>query len=180
MATRRKFVAVREQNGRAQRNREHPASQIRRLRDAALAKMSDPKWGTELGRLYLAGRISEVQFAAGEWWAEAAAKFRQAIGAFPMKSPSVELGRGGTSPDPDSDEGRKIAVREAEQAERFFEAHAVLLSAGLGAEKAVRDVCERGVCSIFESELKALRLGLLALAVHRGLTNQTKTGVHVR
>lgn len=175
MASKRKHMVARQPNGQPRREREFPAAQIRRLRDAAMAGLRDPQWGTELGRLYLAGNISEIQYAAGKWWSEAAASFRRAIGAFPVRSPSVEVGRGGASPDPDSEEGRKLAVREAEQAERFFEAHAVLLSAGRGAERAVRDVCERGLCSVAMSELMALRVGLSALASHRGLTGQNKS-----
>lgn len=134
--------------------------------------LRDQKWGTELGRLYLAGRISEVEFAAGEWWTETAGRFRRSIGIFPVRSVSFETGRRGMTADPDSEEGRKQAAREANQAEVFFEAHAVLLDAGQGAEQAVRDVCERGLLS----DLKPLRVGLQALATHRGLTSANKLG----
>lgn len=166
----------RQPNGQPHREREFPPLQVKRLRDAAMAGMRDPEWGTELGRLYLARRISEVQYAAGKWWAETAGWYHQAIGVQPLRSPSAELGRGGSSPDPDSPKGQELATREAERAERYFEAHAVLLGAGAGAEKAVRDVCERSLCCVSASELMALRVGLFAIAVHRGLTDRNKSG----
>lgn len=56
---------------RAARAVTEPASpaQVRRLRDAALAKMLDPQWGTELGRQFLAGHFGAVEYAAGrKYW----------------------------------------------------------------------------------------------------------------
>ena len=44
-------------------------AQVRRLRDAALAKMLDPQWGSELGRQFLAGHFGTVEYAAGrKYW----------------------------------------------------------------------------------------------------------------
>jgi hypothetical protein len=177
MATRRKAILRRQPNGQPHREREFPPVQVRRLRDAALSGLRDPEWGTELGRLYLARRISEAQYAAGKWWVETAAWYHQALGVQPLRSASVELGRGGSSPDPDSMRGKELAVREAERAERYFEAHSVLMNAGQGAERAVRDVCESGLACVSSADLMALRVGLLALAVHRGLTDRNKASM---
>lgn len=42
---------------------------VRRLRDAALARMLDKEWSTELGRHFLAGIIDSSEYAAGrKYW----------------------------------------------------------------------------------------------------------------
>jgi hypothetical protein len=152
------------QLSRAGREREFPPTQVKRLRDAAMAGLRDPEWGTELGRLYLEGTITATMYAAGKDWREKAAKYVSTLGHFPVRTILVE-GRGGSlPPDPDTEEGRKRARREADAMERFFEAHHVLLSAGKLAETAVRRLCEHdeGPCGM--AELIALRNGLSALA----------------
>lgn len=152
------------QLSRAGRVREFPPAQIKRLRDAAMAGLRDPEWGTELGRLYLAGSITASMYAAGKTWREKAARYIGTLGLFPVRSILVE-GRGGSlPPDPDTTEGQKRARREADAMERFFEAHHVLLAAGKLAEHAVRRLCEHdeGPCGM--AELIALRNGLTALA----------------
>ena len=77
----------REPNGRPQRERETPPAQVRRLREAALAGLRDPQWGTELGRLLLTKAIDEAMYAAGRRWNEDAAKYRHVIGIRAVKSP---------------------------------------------------------------------------------------------
>ena len=174
MIGRKRSMVEREPNGRAQREREYPPNQIKRLRDAAMAGLRDAEWGTELGRLYLNEVITSAMYAAGKRWREWAASYHHAIGVFPVRSASAELGRGGQQPDPDSDEGRKIAQREADAAERFFAAHAVLVS-DAGAEYAVRAVCERNETPAGFEALRKLRKGLLALVVHWDLTGTGKS-----
>lgn len=152
------------QLSRAGREREFPPTQVKRLRDAAMAGLRDPEWGTELGRLYLEGTITATMYAAGKEWREKAAKYVDTLGHFPVRTILAE-GRGGSlPPDPDTEEGRKRARREAGAMERFFEAHHVLLSAGKLAEATVRRLCEHneGPCGM--AELIALRNGLSALA----------------
>jgi hypothetical protein len=152
------------QLSRAGRERELPPTQVKRLRDAAMAGLRDPEWGTELGRLYLEGTITATMYAAGKAWREKAAKYVSTLGHFPVRTILVE-GRGGSlPPDPDTEEGRKRARREADAMERFFEAHHILLSAGKLAEATVRRLCEHdeGPCGM--SELIALRNGLSVLA----------------
>jgi hypothetical protein len=137
---------------------------VKRLRDAAMAGLRDPEWGTELGRLYLEGTITASMYAAGKAWREKAARYVHSLGHFPVRTILVEADRGSLPPDPDTDEGRKQARREADAMERFFEAHHVLLSAGKLAEATVRRLCEHneGPCGM--AELIALRNGLSALA----------------
>jgi hypothetical protein len=152
------------QLSRAGREREFPPTQVKRLRDAAMAGLRDPEWGTELGRLYLEGTITATMYAAGKNWREKAAQYVNTLGHFPVRTILAE-GRGGSlPPDPDTEEGQKRARREAAAMERFFEAHHVLLSAGKLAEATVRRLCEHneGPCGM--AEMIALRNGLSALA----------------
>jgi hypothetical protein len=163
----RKNLKARTPSGqlsRAGREREFPPTQIRRLRDAAMAGLRDPEWGTELGRLYLEGRITASMYAAGKGWREKAARYVSTLGHFPVRTILPDEHRGSLPPDPDTVEGQKRARREADAMERFFEAHHVLLSAGKMAEASVRRLCEHneGPCGM--AELIALRNGLAALA----------------
>lgn len=175
MASKRKSVVAREPNGRPQRERESAPAAVKRLRDAALREVRHAEWGTELGRLFLTNTITEAMYAAGKWWSEQAKKFQSAIGAFPIRTASLEAGRGGTAPDPDSPEGQKIARREANQAEVFFAAHAALVQSGY--ETVVRRLCEENEMPCGVGDLMGVRRGLLTLAEHRGLTNQRKRNV---
>jgi hypothetical protein len=166
MANKRKIKARTPsgQLSRAGRQREFPPTQVKRLRDAAMAGLRDPEWGTELGRLYLEGTITASMYAAGKDWREKAARYVKSLGHFPVRSILVDQRGGSLPPDPDTQAGQKQARREADAMERFFEAHYVLLSAGKMAEAVVRRLCEQdeGPCGM--AELIALRNGLSALA----------------
>ncbi len=172
MASRRKnrLVTAREPNGRIQREEREPApTEVRRIRDAALRGLRDPEWGSELGRLYLQGIITDSMYAAGKRWREHATEYRQAIGIFPVKSASLERGSHSTSADPDSDEGNKQAERERNAAERFMEAHAILVFMGQGTESIIRRLCEDDLSLAGMVELKKARYGLSRLADHYNL-----------
>lgn len=172
MARRNRLVTAREPNGRIQRNGNPAASEVRRLRDMAVRDARHEEWGCELGRLYLEGSLTDSMYAAGKRWRENAAAYRQAIGVFPVRSAALERGSHGTDADPDSEEGQKQVAREANAAERFFEAHAVLVSVGMGAESAVRKLCEEDKSLAGMHELKNARYGLSRLADHYNLTNR--------
>ena len=105
-------LKTREPSGRPQREREFPPTQVRRLRDAALAGLRDPQWGAELGRLYLTQVIGEAGYAAGVRWAREAAEYHAVIGVRPTRSPAMEIGSIGHEPDPDSQRGRDVAASE--------------------------------------------------------------------
>ncbi len=167
MASRRKYLNNRTESGQlshAGRDREYPPAQVRRLRDAAMRGLRDPEWGTELGRMFLEGKITGAMYAAGKDWREKAAKYANAIGAFPVRSAALERGIQALPADPDSPEGQECAKREANAMERFFEAHAKLLSAGKMAETCVRRLCEHNEGPCGTAELIALCNGLSALA----------------
>lgn len=172
---RKRALKLREPNGRIQRERETAPAEIRRLREAALAGLRDPLWGTELGRLYLEGKITESQMAAGKKWMALAAQFKQAIQS-PMEFPEManfDRTKGGSS-DPDSDAGRAQAQFHRDVAERFREAHACLLMLS-GAESVVRSVCERDQAPVGYQALKALAFGLSVLVDHWQLTAGSKS-----
>lgn len=158
----------REPNGRTQREREPAPVAVKRLRDAALHNAGYAEWGTELGRLLLADTITESMYAAGKRWSEMAAKYRGSIGSFPVRSASLQFGRRGSQPDPDSEEGRKIATREANQAERFFAAD-VALGDDARVRQMVRRVCEDNEPAVGLDDLMKLRSGLMRLVSHWGL-----------
>jgi hypothetical protein len=174
--SRRKNLAQREPNGRAQRDPPlPPPSEVRRLRDAALAGMRDPMWGTELGRLHLAGKITATMFAAGRRWAELASQYSQAL-CSPSPDPkaiSLERSSGGTSHDPDSAEGRKEARRHARAVQSFIDANVALKDHSRASERIVRSTCERGEMVHGHQDMMALTGGLERLASFWGLTGGT-------
>ena len=166
-----KLIFVREPNGRLQRQDEDESApaQVKRLRDAALAGMADPEWGTELGRLFLQGRIEPPLYAAGKRWAEYAAQYREAIGS-PMQRPiAFERRSYSHPPDPNSDEGQKQVKRDEEIIAQFQDAHGAL-SGWRMSERAVRTCVEDNIAPAGVYEDRWLRHGLRLLAEHWDLT----------
>ena len=146
-------------------------TEVKRLRDAALAGMQNPEWGSELGRLLLAGKVEPELYAAGQHWAERATRYRHALDAprpnppparFEPKSPAAAV-------DPASAAGQKQTAREIAAIGALQEAHAALRTAGVLAERVVRRVCEHDEAVCGTSEFVALRRGLLALALFWGM-----------
>ena len=163
--SRRKVMAARELNGRIKRESHLPSpSEVTRLRDAALAGMRDPIWGSTLGWLYLSGKISSLQFAAGKRWNELAADYSSAC-LSPRAPRSANLDpKGGTAPDPDSPSGRREARRQVLTLEDYQEASGLLKRLGAPVARAVVDVCEGGRVPAGFGELQNLKRGLSALA----------------
>lgn len=165
--SRRKHMAVREPNGQARRRPYEqlpPPGEVKRLMDAALAGMRPPEWGTMLGRLYLSGKITSVQFVAGKRWAELATDYSQACQS-PRAPRSAKLDPdGGTPPDPDSAKGRREARRHARMVDGYLDGSKLLARTGIAVARVVRDVCELGLAPAGIGEVEALRIGLQALA----------------
>lgn len=175
--SRRKVLAKRESNGRIQRDPQlPPSSEVRRLRDAAMAGLRDQTWGTELGRLYLVGKISATMYAAGRRWGELATKYSQAL-CSPSPDPrAVCMERmGGGDIDPDSAEGRKEAKRHERAVTSFVDAHVALKSTSGPSERAVRALCERNEMLVGHNNLLAASTGLAVLAGFWGLTDSGKS-----
>ena len=66
-------------------------NEIYRVRAAALAGAGDPRWGTQLGRLFLEGKISGEQYGAGRSWDAVMERWRRVILAPPF-NPRCGLG----------------------------------------------------------------------------------------
>jgi hypothetical protein len=152
------------------------AAEVRRLRDAAMVGLRDEEWGTELGQLFLEGKITGAMYGAGKWWRSRAARYYLAINAPPPapRAISLELRSGSTGPDPDSEEGQNQTKWDRAAVEDFQEAHAILLGAGALSEKYIRDLCEQNIRPFGTEALMAVSRGLEWLAEYRQLTNQQK------
>lgn len=173
------LIIVREPNGRPSRThysaKQCSPAEVRRLRDAALSDMQAPEWGMQIGRLFLAGKLTADRFEAGKRWATMAAEYHEAIGAKPFPGAIAIEKRGHSHPvDPDSNAGQKQATSEIAAVLEMQLAHAVLIGAGCLAEYSVRSVCERDEAPVGIEGLDALDRGLMWLSQHWGLTPSPK------
>lgn len=140
------------------------ASEVHRLRSAALAGMRDAIWGSTLGWLYLSGKLTSSQFTAGLRWASLATQFASSVQA-PSGARSAKLERtGGTPVDPDTQEGRQEAARHESAALEYAGAVNMLNLAGELPKAAVRHVCEQNLMPRGAKELDGLVMGLHVLA----------------
>lgn len=173
----RKGVKSREPNGRPQRERHDSPTEVRRLRDAALSGMRDPEWGTELGRLFLVGKVTPEEFAAGKRWAKLSAAYSIALQS-PAPDPQAMNPEGGGQtcpPDPDSHEGRAEAERHRRAKEAYLTADAALLLLGSPRHRAVKMVCDRNQPLSDYQQLLDLKAGLFGLSERWNLTSVSKS-----
>jgi hypothetical protein len=168
----RKF-APREASGKVQRarvgDRRQPqptsAGEIRRLVESSLAGMRDPLFGSMLGRLLLAEKISPGEAAAGKRWGELASRYSASrLSPQAPRSVRYDADVGGRAPDPDSDAGLIDAKKDRRAAEDFREASHALHSLGNGSFKAIAAIVERGEAPTGHDQLQSLRTGLQTLA----------------
>lgn len=170
---RKREQGEREPNGRLSRatkkqiEAKNP-NEMKRLRDAAILGMRDPLWGSEIGRLFLRGRIDEVQFEAGKRWRNLVDTWRKnQVG--PQIDPKSGLAvlfveNKGRGRDRTYDPDVVAATQETDLALR----HALdaLNEAGQLESRTVRDCCELDIPIVGLSEIWWLRDGLDALASH--------------
>lgn len=176
MATGRKRKPGRRYvSGDLVREVETAPSAIRRLRDAALAGMQDARWGAEIGRLYLAGRITSEQYEAGCRWADLASRHSAALGSRANVGSSNDFNRSrGTPIDPDSELGAFEKRRHLKDLERYQKALVVIARHGVAVTQAVRRLCEQDLHLTF-LEFGHVLFGLNELANHFGLTGHGKS-----
>ena len=174
-------MPVREPSGRLSRASMEvvdamPPGEIKRLRLAAVEGMRAPEWGTELGHLYLRGQITEHEYEAGKRWGRLVVAYHRAIGAKPGYPPAMTFYRSDPAfePDPESEEGKKRLRYAQDIIDDMREAHAVLIGAGMLAERSVRSVCEADQAPIGIEGLETLKRGLQWVAKHWGLTREAK------
>jgi hypothetical protein len=129
--------------------------------------MLDARWNSVLGRLNIWGRITEMEYRAGELWAALMAGYR-AIAHGPRAVRSVELERRGATElvDPDSAVGQEQAEPDRRIIEASVAAYECLVASGLVPLRLVRSVCEDNDASFKDCDLPVLQIGLRALAQH--------------
>lgn len=101
---------------------------IRRLRDAALAGMADPQWGTMAGLFYLSKRIDDTEYAAAKRFGDLHSQYISVIGGprhpktstGERQSPSAQI-------DVDTEMGEAEAVRHRIIMTNYHDAHMALL-----------------------------------------------------
>jgi len=171
-------LGQREPNGRLDRSVKDGAcspAEVKRLRDAAIREMASPEWGSEAGRLFLAGHIDAPMFEAAKRWSALVADWRSATGLKPPSPGSSSMfgSTKGHPPDPDSPAGKERTKKDIRLVEVMAEAHGVLLASGAVAEKIVRKACEEDCAVSTLYEKRAFCRGLELLAQHWGLTPPT-------
>jgi len=163
----RKPMAARKPCGRTRPEPEPPSpAEVKRLRDASLAGMRSAEWGTELGRLYLADKISSVQYRAGRRWAAIVEAYAEACQTPRQPGTATLDPEGGKAADPDTPAGRKTAKRHKRAVDLFNEASMALEHAGRLATHVTRATTESQVIPCGFLELAALRSGLQHLAAY--------------
>lgn len=166
----RKFKVERQPNGQARRKAVdvNAIAQTMPHRQEVRAEIRhDPLAETKLGRLRLAGRITQPQYEAGDKYREIVLRYRAVISAprGEVSMSGVIVGPWGGSGMMDDDE----AQRRKDQYNSAFEA----LESGAG-NRAARAVAHVAVYSRMEFDLTDLKRGLTVLAEHFGLTRPAK------
>lgn len=139
---------------------------IKRLTDSAINLASDPRLGTEVGRLLLAGKLTARQAGAAWRWGEIAAEHARAIEAPSLKGATFERAAKGAAPDEASEAGKVLIAALKRAVSRYNRASDVLDAQGAAASRAVRLLAEgRGVALLTHEQLIAAQDGLDALAV---------------
>lgn len=117
-AGRKALVGIREPNGRLSRSARKllgsdSVNEIYRVRAAALSGAGDKRWSTQLGRLFLEGKISGEQYGAGRSWDVLMEQWRK-IHCGPRFNPKAGLANlqrvGGSAPSVGAD----VADRQEE------------------------------------------------------------------
>lgn len=167
MPARSKSLDRREPSGRIARTLlraldAHSPAQAKRLRDAALRGMQAPEYGTELGRLFLADKITPSQYEAGKRWARLREELVATLGLPPI-SPRL-IRAYGVAAWSQKNDGRERALLA------ILTAASQALGVDAKAEGMVVATCEHERPAVTASDLKNLQLGLDALAVHWHLT----------
>ena len=147
--------------------KEYAPTAVKRLIDAAVAKMGDPEYGTVIGRLVLTGILNTREYTAGKRWAITVAEYEAAMGMPSPNPKSIVIGAPskGEPPDPESDAGVAQAKAAARARKRYEAAHRELLKCGSDAEKAVRALCEGiGKSPSCHEQILSAKRGLEALA----------------
>jgi hypothetical protein len=131
------------------------------------------KAGTPIGRMNLAGLITDQQLEAARLYAAVVRRFHQVVNAPRYDPPSLNLGGAGG-------QGRSLVAFEAEEVERRREAYdsawGALCRAGRRALICVNRVACYDEPIPAHASFSDLSTGLSALVTHYGLTGRRKSG----
>ena len=169
MAGRKRKDAPRTPSGQISRANEEtryaPAA-IKRLTDYAIAASSDPRLGSEVGRLLLNGSLTAKQAGAAWKLLEIVTAYRTAIEAPRCKPNSLERGQKSEAPEEGTDAAEAINKRLVRDTRRYERAQMILISHSQQARQAVERIAVYDVALISYEALVAARGALDALAVH--------------
>jgi hypothetical protein len=164
--SRRKSLAICHPCGRIKPGEDHllAPTQIRRLFEAAADGLRDPIWASQLGRLFMAGKLTSADLAAAKRWVELVAAYSRACQSPRQPSTVLMDAAGGTPADPSSEVGIKEARRHEKDSANFVEGKDTLRRAGLNVEGVVESVCLKDCAPAGFDELHDLKRGLQALS----------------
>lgn len=142
-------------------------SQIRRLRDAALAGMADPQWGSMAGIFYLSRKIDEVEYETAKRFGDLHSQYISVIGGpRPPRSASIERASPVGSLDVDTELGEEEAQRHILIMNKYHDAHTILHGVGPSAEADIIRFCSiPGESPAGHEAMIRVRFGLRALSV---------------
>jgi hypothetical protein len=150
---------------RADQTPEFSPALVRRLREAAVAGMAAPEWGSEVGRLFLCYSITEAQYEAAKRLRQLVADYWKAIGTMPPypKTGALEIGMGRSPEQTDEHHTRKDRATIARM-EAAYQALGPLRIAVCSV------VCDDTL--VFAFDLPKLKTGLTILEHLWGLTKR--------
>lgn len=141
MAGRKRKDAIRTPSGQISRANQESAlapMAVKRLLTAAIAKASDPRLGSEVGRLLLHGKLTARQAAAAWRFAEISAQYQTAIEAPRCKTARLERGQRGEAPEDGTAAGDAITASTRRAVSRYERSSAIIAGSGQEADRAVR------------------------------------------
>jgi hypothetical protein len=139
-------------------------AETRRLFNAMLHGIRDSAYGSEIGRLYLVGKLTSAEVSIAKRWCELVTAYSSAMRG-PKRPATVLLDdAGGTPSDPSSEIGIKEAKKHERAVANWIEGRDALRKAGRGVEAVVDDVVVHDRARPGFDELAALKAGLHALS----------------
>jgi hypothetical protein len=170
MAGRKRKDAARTPSGQISRaGQESSLSPIavKRLLTSAIAKASDPRLGSEIGRLLLHGKLTTRQASAAWRYAEISASYQTAIHAPKCKTARLERGQKAEAPEDGTAAGDAITAKTRRAISRYIRADAILNGCGQDAARAV-SLLVADIALIGHKPLVDAKDALDALAAHFG------------
>jgi hypothetical protein len=142
--------------------------------DSAAADARNQMWGSSCGRMTLTGALTAREFSIAQRWAQLTASY--SASCLSPKAPITAQfdAAGGMPPDPDSEQGRRIARADTRATADYIEGKCALQRAGADAERAVDDICVRDQAPAGFAQTTALRAGLTALAMLWGVKERSR------